>query len=499
MKAHLWAPVLLVSGYLLLIVSWVMSNPPGAAPDEYAHYLRAVGAGRGELVPGRRQGPLTGADRSKIYLRWQRLQTRMIKVSGRFSPESINCNQTAPRASWQCTQPRPPADQTFQLRSWVGTYPPYAYILPGLAMRLGSETVSALLWGRLASGLTSATLLALAVLVLWDRRRSWICMLGLIAAVTPMVIFVGSSLTASGPEIAAGVGFTASLLRLGRREHAPPGVWAVAAVAGAVLVVSRDLGLLWLGLNTLVFLGFSGLKQAYRTWRSAGLAGLAVVVVLACAAVAAAVSQVRVQVRPRTDLARLLSSLGPVFPITKEIARQQIGVFGSLDTVLPGAIYLLWAFLILALVALALMAGSGRQRMVVAGTGTVVFVLPLLIDAVQQQVGFGAQGRHVLPVSVALPLVAGEVLYRNSEKLRWLRPLRPAFWYSLSAAGAYFVSWYVNARRRVVGYEGPLLFWKGLRSTPPYGWPAWALVALAAALVIVGFGYLASSSRPAQA
>ncbi|MGI8426583.1 MAG: hypothetical protein ACR2FO_05360 [Actinomycetota bacterium] len=36
--------VLLVTGYFLLMVAWALSQPPGVAPDEFHHYLKAVAA-----------------------------------------------------------------------------------------------------------------------------------------------------------------------------------------------------------------------------------------------------------------------------------------------------------------------------------------------------------------------------------------------------------------------------------------------------------------------
>ena len=41
---------LLAAGLALLIAAWVFANPPGAAPDERAHYVRALRAGSLELA-----------------------------------------------------------------------------------------------------------------------------------------------------------------------------------------------------------------------------------------------------------------------------------------------------------------------------------------------------------------------------------------------------------------------------------------------------------------
>src|SRR5258708_11118343 len=51
-----WTPRLLSAGFLLLALAWVVGNPPGSAPDEPEHYIRALSVGNGQLL-----GDTTGA------------------------------------------------------------------------------------------------------------------------------------------------------------------------------------------------------------------------------------------------------------------------------------------------------------------------------------------------------------------------------------------------------------------------------------------------------
>jgi Predicted membrane protein (DUF2142) len=47
----------LAAVFLLFIgIAWALANPPGAAPDEGAHYVKAIGVGGGDLY-GRRPAP----------------------------------------------------------------------------------------------------------------------------------------------------------------------------------------------------------------------------------------------------------------------------------------------------------------------------------------------------------------------------------------------------------------------------------------------------------
>ena len=43
-------PKAVVAGYALLILAWVFSTPPFSGPDEWAHYLRAVGVSEGQVL-----------------------------------------------------------------------------------------------------------------------------------------------------------------------------------------------------------------------------------------------------------------------------------------------------------------------------------------------------------------------------------------------------------------------------------------------------------------
>jgi len=49
--------LLLCAGLVLLALTWVFSDPPGAAPDEPANYIRAVSVGRLEILGQRSTGP----------------------------------------------------------------------------------------------------------------------------------------------------------------------------------------------------------------------------------------------------------------------------------------------------------------------------------------------------------------------------------------------------------------------------------------------------------
>ena len=120
------AVALLAAALALLLAAWVFGNPPGAAPDERAHYVRALGAGSLELEgaifkPTREQteaffeqrdGPeLPGAGVATVL--WAAKQTRTFELPAELSVFGFGCNDQKPddvggvrRARPRATAPR---------------------------------------------------------------------------------------------------------------------------------------------------------------------------------------------------------------------------------------------------------------------------------------------------------------------------------------------------------------------------------------------------------
>ena len=97
--------------------------------------------------------------------------------------------------------------------------------------------------------------------------------------------------------------------------------------------------------------------------------------------------------------------------------------------------------------------------------------MTLAVSVFQLRTGFGAQGRHVLPVLVLVPLSAGEILRRRPQGLGWLLPAVGVLW----AAGQ-AVAWLANARRAAVGTDGSWWFFGAAEWSPPGGWWVWAVL-----------------------
>lgn len=245
-------PVLVVVAYLLLGSAWLVGNPPGAAPDEGAHYLKALAAGRGELYLGRRPPPPADPGSLEATARWHATTSRLVRIPEGLDPAPLFCFAFHPEISAGCQRAQPaPAPGPSEGRTIVGPYQPFTYVLPGLLMRAADDPPTATRWGRLGFWTMSAVLLALAVLLLGSPGSGGYWLIGPVIALTPMVAFMVSTLSANGLEIAAGICFAAALLRLARGGEEGAWVWAAAAGSGTLLALARVTGVLWLGLSVL--------------------------------------------------------------------------------------------------------------------------------------------------------------------------------------------------------------------------------------------------------
>jgi hypothetical protein len=113
----------------------------------------------------------------------------------------------------------------------------------------------------------------------------------------------------------------------------------------------------------------------------------------------------------------------------------------------------------------------------------------VVVSVFQLRPGYGAQGRHVLPVLVLVPLWAGEVLRRHAGGRSFALPIAGA---AVLCAGGQTLAWWIAARRSAVGTDGPWLFTGSAEWSPPGGWWPWAALAALGALLVLAGGLLAA-------
>jgi Predicted membrane protein (DUF2142) len=482
--------------WALLLTAWAMGNAPFAAPDEAGHYIRAFGISEGRLIGTADSSARVGATAAQIA--WTAQATRLISLPTGFYPQTPAC-EPVDRSSAGCTTVAAPNSDPHSLPTaaltTVGNYQPLPYLAPAALLRAGSSAPDALRLARLAQALVVLALLAVAVLALRDAANPLLSLLGPLLAVTPMALFCGASLGGSGTEIAAAVAFIACLLRLSRPGAAAMGRWWIgAALGGASLALSRAASPLWLALAMFLVLAWSGrsshLMTAVRSSRRAAYVTAGVLVL------AVALNRIWETIygsRLALDVSNLHAGLSAGVREWWKALPDLVGKFGYVDVQLPLIVPVTWFVLVLLLVTAAFAVSTPSERLVIAlicvGSlfGPAVFYALLI-----RPTGFGLQGRHVLPMLVVLPMLAGETLNRHRGRIHVAGPYALTRAVPVAVATMQIIAWYVNARRYAVGASGPTWFLSNATWAPPGTWSAWLVAMLLAGLCLCAMGFTAT-------
>jgi hypothetical protein len=223
-----------------------------------------------------------------------------------------------------------------------------------------------------------------------------------------------------------------------------------------------------------------------------------VTALLAAAGTAATVVwRVVVEPKPPLDASTVVSGIWPGLRQVPNVLAHGVGSFGWFDVDLPWPLYAVWGLLVAGLVALTFVVGSSRERRVLAGllvlevVGAVAFYAAVIRPT---SVDFKMQGRYVLPLLVALPVVAGEILGAHPDRVASI--LRGRASHALAAGiGAavtvHGLAWVANARY----YEHSAIFGREYpaRWDPWGGWLLWG--ALAGCGVVLGWLAVLSARR----
>jgi hypothetical protein len=307
----------------------------------------------------------------------------------------------------------------------------------------------------------------------------------LFVATTPMVVFLSATLNPSGFEITSALALAAALIRLSREDGRDPWLWTISAVAGVILALSRTQGPLWILLILGIVVAISGAQRSLRIISQVPWSGPAGVAILA----AILLNRSWEHLYGPTlifDPTPLGESLRDGLRQLPGILRQQIGIFDYLEIGMPMFAYALWSAFAVALGLTALVVGTRRHRLLLLMALAAALALPvLLVATTMRHTGFGLQGRYVLPFSIVVPLLAGEILVRRYERLGVRNAQRLFLSVAAGTAAVQLIAWWANARRFAVGQRGPWWFPGSAEWNPPWGWWPWLTVAAAGTCLLI--------------
>ena len=394
-------------------VVWVALTPMIGQPDEAAHAQRAAAVAAGEWT-GRTER--TGPDEHSPFVR---TLTRVTVPEAYVALDAL--------VPWFVFPPPRPAvgapalsDRTepAEAHTYVGTYPPLPYLLLGLPTRV-LDPREALYAMRLVSALVCAALYASAIVAARRADHRGVTLVGTVAAMTPVALWLAAGIGSSGLEIAAAVlAWTAGLDLLGGgpRDEVDRRAVARFALGAAVLLLTRPLGPVLVAAVVVTVTAAAwdptrlrrlGRDPAARV--AAG--GLGAAAVFAVAWVLVQRPLVSVQGRPVLGLGPA-DAFAEALRLVPERAGQMVGVIGWLDTPVPAAVRSTWVAVVLGLVAVAIaVAPARRQQLTLAALLVAVVAVPVIAEATRAaDYGFVWQGRYVLPVAAGLPIVSGWVV-----------------------------------------------------------------------------------------
>jgi Predicted membrane protein (DUF2142) len=467
----------------LMVLAWMAATLPFAAPDEASHYDRALGLSQNQIL-GPRVSYTPNPGLTTTELAFLNHDTRAISVPARLMPPNVTCISRKPNLG-RCVVATP-----------NGNFPPLAYALPALALKMSHDVNTALWLTRAASSLQSIAFLLLAAALLWSGS-SW-SVLGLLAAVTPMVFFTASVMNSSGIEIASCLAFSAAVLRISRDPiSAPRWVWLAFALAGATAILAGPIGLVFVIADLLLFAGLLGRRQLYVLVprRAARLSALS----LLGAALLAVVYSRLAGFSGTFEVSPLWLGLREGAHQLWLVLQGAVGNFASLTLPMPLGADWLWWILVIALLAGSLWLGSPRERLVVGSSAVLAFGFPVLFYAwVDRHTGFGLQGREVLPALMLIPLVAGEVIFRHHSAMAHARSTHVVLGGAIALVALFQgYAWWLSARV-AAGAPHTIRFYAHATWRPPSGWAPWIAAAVVGTLTMLAFA-VSETLHPAVA
>ena len=387
---------------------WMTSVPLLASPDEPANFVKGAAVVRGDLV-----GEYVAPEQLKSY--W----TTIVDIDPQFG--SVNglpwCFAPYPEKN-ACTYEVATSPQVDGV-AWtnMGRYPPLGFLLTGLGTVFGPTNTS-LYAGRIIQALACVAGLLCAIEMLSRRRRS---LIGLVAALTPGTVFLASTSSPSGLEIAAAIVMWVACPAVldGQSQRLDRVAFLV---SGVFLIATRPLGAFFY----LTILGACAVVEqcsprvvVARLGRMTFAVHLLAIAFMAWWYVVFFGPATRVPIDFGDTPLSLSTQLESIVRGLPRIVEQYVGNYGWLDTPTPtvGVVLSLVAVFVVAL------RGVAVHRLVVwvvcgaLVVGSAAFTVVSDVNYYEILRTYGSQGRHVAPLLVGVPLLLATHVARNARTM----------------------------------------------------------------------------------
>lgn len=488
--------VIFVLPYFLLMISWAVSNAPGAAPDEPDHLSKSLGMARYDIGTTY-TGPALGS--GNIPMQRNASISRVIPVPSNLAPFGFTCESFKPTVSASCLPTK--FTQSTALRNVIdplGSYPPFLYVPMGWVASLADTPSTAFVLTRLfcALGCSVLLLLGAAHLVRWLGRRA---LLGAFVGLTPMAVFCASIVSTSGFEICSAFAVACIVVVASRRPESlqRSGTAWLLALVGATLILSRQLGVVTFGLLMVLLVVRVGWPFFWGLIRRIRPPLAATIVILAVCTVLVAYWERKYDHPSLTGPALSSSALGAFVPKSYNTVLSAVAKFGWADTLVPSWFVGTWIVLCVMVVGIGVLIGRRADRWtLIIWVFAMVVVCYVTFATVFYTVGAGVQGRHMLAFFMLLPLLAGVVVVERLDEFDPAVIRRIFLLIAVVMPAFQWLSLYINARRYAVGTNGPIWFLGHSKWSPPGGSASWLLLGLCGAVLLARTIWWAGKPAP---
>ena len=396
--AFLWAFL----GVGMMLCAWSFATPMAAAPDEPSHVVQATAILRGQFDEPEHPTPL-GPVASVNVPAWARNMIAPCFSKYRMVALDLGDPNLVPACLETLGESKTivPADTQFS------NAPPLYYVVVGIPSLFlaGDSAVYAM---RLVGDLVNAALVALGISLLLRYYPRRTVLVGVLIALSPMVLFLMAVVSSSGLEIASGFATWCGGLCVVKNPQVPRALAIWTAVAAILLALSRPTSPLDVAIISIVLaflVGWRGLRE--RLNPSLRPLWIPLVGAFLVAAIFLVIGgPPRLTGAPLAHPVSLLSNMRTSFGFTGSRLRQMIGDFGWLDTPVPTWVVAVWATCLAGLTAAALFLSAPCRRALPV-LALLILAMPLALESPQiNRVGTYWQGRYWLPLAVGFPLVA---------------------------------------------------------------------------------------------
>ncbi len=473
-----------------LTILWSLSVPLMSAPDEPHHVVKAVAVWRGEWLG--------------VHAKGFNVATMTVQVPQTYERAlgEFDCYRQRSAKPAGCAKPIIASSKIVPARTHVGRYPPFYYLLVGWPSLL-SVAADTMRWMRVISALLNSAVLGFGVFLIRRFRMGAGVLVGLCCTLTPVSIYMDSTVQPNGLEVSLGILVAICVIGLARfadqtpdLELRPPRLLiATTGAAASALVLVRGLSPLWLGCLGIVAL----LLVPWAHWRRwLGLRDvriwIGVVVVFTALALAWIIGSDALAIQPWASAINPYQHVSDFREFQLVLGRdgwyaeQMIGKL-TRDSQLPIPAYIVAFTALCLMIIVGFVRGTIRERIALGFSFLGSALIPVALAAPRIRThGINWQGRYIMPFAAAIVLIAAMAAFRPvRDRGRTVLIARIAALMVVATFLLEGVSYWSTVRRYTVGTNGPL----NLLSVAHPDWSPVLPLQLLAAVVPVLLGGIA--------